>query len=157
MGYGLLTVVKVLDNIISTAKSIATYKEQKVLSSILVVLSQLIFYLVISQVISDNTVWTILIVSLSSGVGNYIAFWLNAKLKKDAKWTIVITSSDIECIRGLCGYLAANEIKYVANDGYTRKGTKTIHVIAFSRTKNETRLIEDYLKSTNNKYLMEII
>ena len=47
MGYVGLALIKVLDNIILTAKSIATYKEQKILSSILVAISQLIFYLII--------------------------------------------------------------------------------------------------------------
>ena len=157
ISYVLLALVKILDNIIITAKSIATYKEQKILSSILVVISQLIFYLVISHVINDNTILAIVIVSISSGIGNYIAFTLNNKFKKDTKWTFVIASSDIEDIKKLCSYLVSNKIKYIANDGYTRKGEHTINVIAFSKTKNESRLIEDYLKNTKSKYLKEII
>ena len=51
--YVILSIVKVLDNVILTAKSLAQYKEQKMLSSVLVVLSQLIFYIVISKVIED--------------------------------------------------------------------------------------------------------
>ena len=74
MGYVLLSLVKVLDNVILTAKSIATYKEKRLFSSILVIISQLIFYLVINEVINDNTILAILVVSISSGIGNYIAF-----------------------------------------------------------------------------------
>lgn len=157
MSYVLLALVKILDNIIITAKSIATYKEQKILSSILVVISQLIFYLVISHVINDNTILAIVIVSISSGIGNYIAFTINNKFKKDTKWTFVIASSNIEDIKNLCSYLVTHKIKYIANDGYTRKGEHTINVIAFSKTKSESRLIEDYLKNTKSKYLKEII
>ena len=155
--YMLLAVIKVLDNIIITAKSIATYKEQKIFSSILVVISQLIFYLVISQVINDNTVMAIVIVSVSSGIGNYIAFIINNRFKKDTKWTFVIASSNINDIQRLCNYLVEHKIKYIANDGYTRKGEHTINVIAFSKTKNESRLIEQFLKETESKYLKEII
>lgn len=155
--YILLAVIKVLDNIIITAKSIATYKEQKIFSSILVVISQLIFYLVISQVINDNTIMAIVIVSISSGIGNYIAFIINNRFKKDTKWTFVITSSNINDIQRLCNYLVEHKIKYIANDGYTRKGEHTINVIAFSKTKNESRLIEQFLKETESKYLKEII
>ncbi len=157
IGYILLSLVKVLDNIILTFKSITTYKEQKVLSSILVVVSQLIFYLVIDQVISDNTILSIIIVSISSGIGNYIAFALNSKLKKDVKWTFVITSSNLNDIQKLCNYLAENNIKYIASDGYTRKGNHTINVMAFSKSKNESRLIEKFLATTESKYLKEII
>lgn len=157
IGYMLLAFVKILDNVILTFKSIATYKEQKILSSILVVISQLIFYLVIDQVISDNTLMAIMIVSVSSGIGNYIAFALNSKLKKDTKWTFVIASSNLDDIQKLCNYLAEHNVKYIANDGYTRKGNHTINVIAFSKSKNESRLIESFLANTESKYLKEII
>ena len=157
IGYILLALVKILDNIILTVKTIATYKEQKILSSILVIVSQLIFYLVIDQVINDNTLLAIIIVSVSSGIGNLLAFFINDKFKRDTKWTFVITSSDIEDIKILCNYLVTHKIKYIANDGYNRRGEKTINVIAFSKTKNDSRLIEDYLLNSKSKYLKEII
>lgn len=155
--YIFLGLIKILDNIVLTFKSIATYKEKKILSSILVVISQLIFYLVIDQVIEDNTLMAIIIVSVSSGIGNYIAFALNSRFKKAAKWTFIITSSNLSDIQNLCNYLAEHKIKYIANDGYTRKGNKTINVIAFSKSKDESRLIEKFLKHTESKYLKEII
>lgn len=157
IGYIALGLIKILDNIISTAKNIAQYKEQKILSSILVIISQLIFYLVIDQVINDNTIMAIIIVSVSSGIGNYIAFMINSKLKKDVKWTFIITSSNITDIKRLCNYLVKNKIKYIANDGYTRKGEHTINVMAFSKSKDESRLIEKFLSNTESKYLKEII
>lgn len=155
--YIILSIVKIIDNILGTFKSISTYKEQKIISSILVVISQLIFYLVIDQVISDNTLMAIIIVSVSSGVGNYLAFIINNKLKKDVKWTFVITSSNLNDIQKLCNYLAEHNVKYIANDGYTRKGNHTINVIAFSKSKNDSRLIERFLENTESKYLKEII
>ena len=155
--YILLAMVKVGDNIIQTAKSISTYQEKKILSSILTIISQLLFYLVISQVIEDNTLLAIIIVSVSSGIGNYIAFEINSRFKKAAKWVFVLTSSDAEDVQRLCGYLAEHKIKYIANNGLTRKNEATIHVIAFSKSKDESRLIEKFLKESESKYLKEII
>jgi uncharacterized protein YebE (UPF0316 family) len=157
IGYIVLAVIKIIDNIVLTAKSIATYKEQKILSSILVVISQLIFYLVIDQVIEDNTLTAIVIVSIFSGIGNLLAFFINDKFKKDTKWTFIITSSNLNDIQKLCNHLAEHKIKYIANDGYTRKGEHTINVMAFSKSKEESRLIERFLVSTESKYLKEII
>ena len=157
IGYVLLALIKIFDNIILTVKTIATYKEQKILSSILVIISQLIFYLVIEKVIEDNTILAIIIVSISSGIGNLLAFLINNKFKHDTKWTFVITSSDVKDIKNLCNYLAKNKIKYIANDGYNRKGEHTINVMAFSKTKNDSRLIEGYLLNSKSKYLKEII
>ena len=157
MTYLILALIKVFDNVVLTAKSIATYKEYKIISSILVVISQLIFYLVIDQVIEDNTMTAIIIVSIASGVGNLIAFVVNDKFKKDAKWSMCLTSSDKEDVERLCNYLAENKIKYIANDGYNRRMEPTINIIAFSKTKAESRLIEQYLATTESKYLKEII
>lgn len=155
--YVLLSLVKILDNIIGTFKNISQYREQKIFSSILVVISQLIFYLVIDQVINDNTLLSIIIVSVSSGVGNYIAFSINSKFKRAAKWVFTLTSSDTDDVQRLCSYLVENNIKYIANNGLTRKNEPTIHVIAFSKSKDESRLIERFLENTKSKYLKEII
>lgn len=155
--YIFLAIIKMADNIVLTFKSIATYKEQKILSSILVIISQLIFYLVIDQVIEDNTLMAIVIVSVSSGLGNYIAFAISGRLKKAAKWTFIITSHNLNDIQNLCNYLAEHKIKYIANDGYTRRGEHTINVIAFSKSKDDSRLIEQFLKNTESKFLKEII
>lgn len=155
--YVLLGFIKILDNIVLTFKSITTYKEQKFISSILVIISQLIFYLVIDQVIEDNTLMAIIIVSISSGIGNYIAFEISGCFKKPAKWTFVITSHNLDDIQSLCNYLAKCKIKYIANDGYTRRGEHTINVIAFSKSKEDSRQIESFLVTTKNKYLKEII
>ena len=111
IGYIILGLVKILDNIILTAKSLAQYKEQKILSSILVVISQLIFYFVIGQIIEDNSILAIIIVSISSGFGNLLAFQINDRVKRDTKWTFIITSSNKKELKTLCDYLAEHKIK----------------------------------------------
>lgn len=155
--YIFLAIVKIFDNIINTAKSISTYQEKKILSSVLTIISQLIFYLVISQVIEDNTLLAIVIVAISSGIGNYIAFLINDRFKRAAKWVFIITSSNSNDIQSLCNNLAESGIKYTVSDGYTRKWQKTINVMAFSKSKDESRLIEKFLKDSKSKYLKEII
>lgn len=152
-----LSLIKIADNIISTFKSITVYQEKRILSSILVVISQLIFYLLINKIIEDNTMLTIIIVSVSSGIGNWIAFVINDKFKRAAKWVFVLTSSDKDDVIRLCEYLTTHDIKHIANHGLTRKGDETIHVMAFSKTKDDSRLIDTYLENTNSKYLKEII
>lgn len=157
MSYFILAMVKIFDNIISTAKTITSYREQKILSSVLTIISQLIFYLVVSKVISDNTIEVILLVSVAAGIGNLLAFFLNDYFKKDSKWTMVLTSSDKEDVEKLSLYLTKHNIKHIANYGIDREGNNTFHIIAFSKTKNESKLIEMYLTVTESEYLKEII
>ena len=155
--YVILSLVKILDNGISTAKSIATYNEKKILSSILVVISQLIFYIVVSKVISDNSLIMILIVSIASGIGNYLAMLINDKVKADLKYTMIITSCNSDGLKVFCEYLKDNKIKYTASTGFDRKWNETINITAFSKTKDESRLIKKYLESADFKYLLEVI
>lgn len=157
MNYLLLAIVKIIDNIISTGKNITQYREMKILSSIFVAISQLIFYLLISNVLNDKTMLSIIIVSVASGIGNLIAFAINDKLKTDTKWSIVLTSHNKKDVSNLCDYLTDNKIKHIANYGCTRKGEDTIHVIAFSKSKQESRIIYKFIDESDSKYLVEVI
>lgn len=156
-GYILVGLIKVLDNIVSTAKSLATYKGQKILSSVLIAISQLLFYLVIDQVVNDGSMLVIVIVAISSGIGNYIAFLINDKFERDDKWSVILTCSCIDDVKNLCHYLRENKIKYTASDGYDKECRKTINVMAFSKTKEESRLIDEYLEKTPHKYFKEVL
>lgn len=156
MTYIVLGLIKILDNVVLTAKNIATYKGQKILSSILVVVSQLLFYLVINKVIEDNTLIAIIIVSVGSGIGSYVAFAINEKFKKDDVWTNIITSSNKELLINLCTMLRENRVKYLLYDTYNRKFEQSYTVTAFTKTKAESKLIDEYLKNTDVKYLRMI-
>lgn len=151
-----LIFIKILDNIILTAKTITTYQNKKILSSLLVVISQFIFYFLITKVVDDNTILAIIIVSISSGIGNYIAFVLNDKFKKDDVWGNVITSSDTEMLIKLCTILKEHKVKYLLMDTYNRRFEKTFTVQAYTKTKEESKLIDDYLNNCDAKYLRMI-
>lgn len=155
IGYIVLAIIKVIDNIVGTAKNIAQYQERKLLSSILVVISQLLFYLLINKVIEDNSMLAIVIVAVASGVGNYIAFLINAKFRKDAKWVLLFTSSDVDKSKEFSDYLVKNGIRNVVSKGYDRTWESVINIIIFSKSKNESRIIAKYLEDSNFKYLLE--
>lgn len=155
IGYIVLAIIKVIDNIVGTAKNIAQYQERKLLSSALVVVSQLLFYLVIDQVIEDNSTLAIIIVAVASGIGNYLAFLINAKFRKDAKWVLLFTSSDVDKSKEFSDYLVKNGIRNVVSKGYDRTWESVINIIIFSKSKNESRVITKYLENSNFKYLLE--
>lgn len=156
MQYVILSLIKIFDNIILTAKSIATYKGQKLFSSILVAVSQLLFYLVIDQVVNDSTMAAIIVVAISSGVGNYVAFIINDKFKKDDTWTNIITCSNKNDIVKLCTMLKEHKIKYLVFDTYNRSFVESLTVMIFSKTKYESKLIDEFLEQNNIKYLRMI-
>jgi hypothetical protein len=63
----------------------------------------------------------------------------------------------MEDVKELCRYLVEHKIKYTATDGYDKEFNKTIVVMAFSKTKEESRLIDEYLDNTTHKYFKEVL
>lgn len=156
MTYLFLIFAKILDNIVLTAKNIATYKGKRLLSSILVIISQLIFYLIIQQVVNDNTWLTICLVSISSGIGTYCGFLINDKFKRDDVWQNVVTSNDAEMLIALCTMLREHKVKYLLYNTLNRHFEQSYTITAFTKTKAESKLIDEFLSNTNAKYLRMI-
>ena len=157
MEYIILAIIKILDNIITTAKSITLYQNKAILSSILTIISQFLFFFVVSSIVTDGSILSIFIVSISAGIGSYIASFINNKLSKDRTWINIITCSNIEFMEELSKYLYKNKIKCIMYDAYTRKGYKTYTIQAFAKTRNESSLIDNYISKSNVKCLREIV
>lgn len=153
----LLGLIKVLDNVILTAKSITTYQNKRIVTSLLVVLSQFMFYFLIKSVVADDSIISTSVVCICSGIGTYIAMVLNDKFKKDSTYTNILTCSCEDSITELCDYLLKNKIKYIPVDSYNRRNEKTRTVMAFATTRYESKLIDTFLEKSSTKYLREIL
>lgn len=153
----LLGVIKVLDNVISTAKSITTYQNKKLLTSFLVIISQFMFYFIVKSIVSDGSTLSTIIVCICSGVGTYVAMAINDKMKKDVLFTNILTCSCEDSISELCAYLLDNKIKYIPVDSYSRSNERTKTVLAFATTRFESKLIDKFLENSDVKYLRQIL
>lgn len=152
-----LGLIKVIDNIIMTAKSITTYQNKKFITSILVIISQFMFYYIIDSVVADESQLTTIIICICSGIGTYIAMLINDKTKRDSTYTNILTCSRTESVEELCDYLLSHKIKYIALDSYSRSKEATLTVMAFAQTKYESSLIDKFLENSNTKYLRQVI
>lgn len=152
-----LGLIKLFDNIIGTVKNIFIYKNKKLLTSILVVISQFLFYFVIKSIASDDSLLTITIVSICSGLGTYIAMYVNDRLQKEATFTNILTCSHEDSITELCDYLLTNKIKYIPVDSYNRENKPTKTVLAFAATRHESTLIDQFIANSEVKYLRQVL
>lgn len=152
-----LGLIKVLDNVITTAKSITTYQNKKIITSILVIISQFLFYFVIKSVVADSSVTSIMVVCICSGLGTFIAMFLNDKYKRDDVYTNILTCSCTDNIDALCDYLLAHKIKCISVDSYSRNNQHTKTVFAFAKTKHESEIIDLFLEKSEIKYLRQIL
>ena len=148
-----LFLAKVIDNAINTTKTIMIQRSRWVLAGIAVVLSDFIYFWITKRVVSSDSDLAILIVSLAGGVGCSLACLITDKLSKDRTYVNVVMSDNREAMQSFRDFLATQHITNVATDSYTRDwNSKSIAVTAYAETKEQNRLISEYIEKSNLKF-----
>ena len=153
----ILCIVKIVDNFILTAKTIFVQKGKSLLTMLSVMISQFLFYFVISAIVEDGNILTIILISIASGLGSFLALGINHKFSKDRLYINMITSRATVWLEELCEYLKNNNIKYITTDAYNRDWSKSYCVQIFAYTKNQSKTIDKYFECCSKKYLRQII
>lgn len=145
--------VKVFDNALSTSKTILIQRSHCLLAGTSVVLSDFIYFWLTKTLVSTDGYLAIVIVALAGGVGCVLACMVSERLSKDRTYVNVIMSDDKTAMQALRDYLAFHHITNVACDSYTRDWErKTITLTAYTETKMQNRLIDEYIKNSTMKF-----
>lgn len=144
---------KVLDSVLGTSKTILIQKGKGLFAAMTVILSQVIFFKIISEIVSSDNDLKMWLVSIAGGVGTYLAIKINEKFSKDKVFVNNILSDDKEAMTELCQYLRDNKIKNLITDSYTKDWNKTLAVTVFAETKNDSKLVDKFLEKSDKKYL----
>ncbi len=153
MEHILLFFAKVLDSVLGTSKTILIQKGKGLFAAMTVILSQVIFFKIISEIVSSDNDLKMWLVSIAGGVGTYLAIKINEKFSKDKVFVNNILSDDKEAMTELCQYLRDNKIKNLITDSYTKDWNKTLAVTVFAETKNDSKLVDKFLEKSDKKYL----
>lgn len=148
----LLFGLKAADNLLSTGKQILIQRHKPILASLSVVLSQIIFYRLIDKVSAYNGDLALYIVAIASGVGTFLAVKISDKFSKERTFVNVILSDDREAMVDLREFLKEHHITNLATDGYTKDWNKNIAITAYADTREQSRLIDEYLNNSNSKF-----
>ena len=155
--FGVLFLAKVLDNALSTTKTIMIQRSRWILAGIAVILSDFIYYWITKRVVSADGELAMLIVSVAGGIGCSLACLVSDKLSKDRTYVNVIMSDDLEAMKAFRDFLAEHHITNVAADTYTLDwNKKTISITAYPETKAESRLIRDYIANSHLKFKLVV-
>lgn len=153
MEYLWLVAIKLLDSILGTGKTILTQKNKGVLTALTVIVTQLIFFKVLDDVMKADSDLKMWVVSIASGVGTYIAILINQKMSKETVYINNILSDDREAMTALCNYLREHKIKNLVTDSYTKDWGKTLAVTVFAETKEQSKLVDKYIEESPTKFL----
>lgn len=148
----ILFLAKVLDNALGTAKTILVQHNRSVLAGIALGLSNFIYFLITKNIVESDGILSIVIVSVASGVGCCLAIAFNNHFSKDKTYVNVILSDNVDEMMALRDFLAANKITNVVSDSYDRDWKKVLSITAYPETKDESKLIDEYMKNSDVKF-----
>ena len=135
---GALFLANVLDNALSTTKTILIQRSRWVLAGIAVILSDFLYFWITKRIVSADSMLALAVVAAAGGVGCSLACLVSDKRSKDRTYR---------------DFLAEHHITNVAAETYTLDwNTKTITITAYPETKAESRLITRYIAESPLKF-----
>lgn len=148
-----LFIAKILDNALGTAKTIFVQRNKCLLAGFSLALSNYIYFCITRNIVSTNSDLAIIAVSVASGLGCCFAMILNNRISKDRTYVNVIMSDDKDAMQHFRDFLAEHHITNVATDSYTLDwNAKTITITAYAETKEDSMLINRYIKDSPMKF-----
>ncbi len=145
-------IVKIIDNILSTSKQILIQRNRAFLAAVTVILSNIIFYKLINVVGSSSSDLYVYIIAFASGIGTLLALIISNKLSKDRTYVNIILNDDKEVMMEFRDWLKDNKITNLTTDGYTKDWNKTLAITAYAETKEQSKLIDEYINGSNSKF-----
>jgi hypothetical protein len=147
-----LALTKIVDNLITTEKSILVRNNKAIAASIFVMISEFMFIFIIKKVVSDNNIVSAIVVSISAGIGSYIAFCINNRFSKEIVFINIITSNDKTKMKAFGDYMRSQGIKIVTFDAYNDDIEKTLTALVFANTREQSKKIDKYIEANNGLY-----
>ena len=149
---GLMFLAKVVDNILNTTKAIFIQRNKAILAGISLSLSTFIGYYITKIVVQSDGLVPNIVASVAAGVGCIVAVSISNRLSKDRLYVNVLMCDNIYAMRELHDMLSKKHITNVVTDTYTKDfKSKTITITAYCETKEQSKILDEYIASMNKK------
>ena len=150
--FGIMFLAKVVDNILNTTKAIFIQRNKAILAGISLALSTFIGYYITKIVVQSDGLAPNIVASIAAGVGCIVAVSISNKLSKDRLYVNVLMCDNIIAMQKLHNFLAEKHITNVVTDTYTKDfKSKTITITAYCETKEQSKILDEYIASMNKK------
>ena len=148
----MMFLAKVVDNILNTTKAIFIQRNKAILAGISLALSTFIGYYITKIVVRSDGLVPNIVASVAAGVGCIVAVSISNKLSKDRLYVNVLMCDNIVAMQKLHNFLAEKHITNVVTDTYTKDfKSKSITITAYCETKEQSRILDEYIASMNKK------
>ena len=148
----MMFLAKVVDNILNTTKAIFIQRNKAIFAGISLALSTFIGYYITKIVVRSDGLVPNIVASVAAGVGCIVAVSISNKLSKDRLYVNVLMCDNIIAMQKLHNFLAEKHITNVVTDTYTKDfKSKTITITVYCETKEQSRILDEYIASMNKK------
>ena len=148
----MMFLAKVVDNILNTTKAIFIQRNKAILAGISLALSTFIGYYITKIVVRSDGLVPNIVASVAAGVGCIVAVSISNKLSKDRLYVNVLMCDNIVAMQKLHNFLAEKRFTNVVTDTYTKDfKSKTITITAYCETKEQSKILDEYIASMNKK------
>ena len=107
---------KVVDNALSTTKTILVQRNHCILAGIALAASNFIYLCITKNVVNSDSSLALIVVSVASGVGCCLAVAVSSRLSKEKTYVNVIMSDNKAEMQGLRDFLTQHHITNTATD-----------------------------------------
>lgn len=150
--FGMMFLAKVVDNLLNTTKAIFVQRNKAIFAGISLSLSTFIGYYITKIVVQSDGLIPNIVASVAAGVGCVVAVSISNKLSKDRLYVNILMCDNIVVMRKLHDFLAEKHITNTVTDTYNKDLTsKTVTITAYCETKEQSRILDEYIASMNKK------
>lgn len=110
----------------------------------------------IKEIVADSNPISIIVVSVASGIGSYIAFCMNNKFSKEIVYINIITSNDKSKMKEFGDCMRAEGIKIVTMPTYGDDIERTLTALVFANTRDQSKKIDEYMEG-HTDFFREVV
>lgn len=144
-------ILKILDNGLSTAKTIYINKEKYVLGALLNAFSTFFYLVAIVQLTKDNSLESIIAMCVATFIGTYLPGVLIKKSERDKLWIFDITASSLDEGKEFADIIREHNIAIKSYSSYDKDMNKVLSCKIYCSTKTESRIVNKFIPN-NFKY-----
>lgn len=145
-------ILKLIDNALSTAKTIYLHKERYVLGATLNSASTFFYLVAIVQVAKSNDMFSIIAMCIATFIGTLLPGLIMKKSERDKLFIYDITTDDLDRGKSFADLIRENNIAITTHVSYDSEMDKVLSCKVYCPTKIESRLVDDLLEPTGFKY-----
>lgn len=140
-----LFLLKLLDNILSTFKTIFLIKNKYLISALFNSFSQFFYLMMIVKITKSDSISSKLIVVLAVFIGSLVPQYISNKLEKDKVWVYDVMPKISSQTKELADQLRECNLPVKTYKGYKGKNKKILCLKVYSQSKSESRMIEELI------------